>query len=61
MNYLIFLLGLILLISKEFILFNEETLILVCFICFYYIILHKFKILILDSFKFQLIKIEDIF
>lgn len=61
MNYLIFLLGLILFISQEFVLFNEETLILICFICFYFVILNKFRILIFNTFKNQSFKIENMF
>nr|YP_011017733.1 ATP synthase F0 subunit b [Heterosiphonia pulchra]WQF69556.1 ATP synthase F0 subunit b [Heterosiphonia pulchra] len=56
MNYLI----LIILISQNFILFNEEFLIFVCFICFCFICLENMGNNVFNYFKFQALSIESV-
>lgn len=59
-HYLIILIGLILFISTDIILFNEETLILVCFGSFFLLISNNFKNLIYNYFNEQVLKIEKL-
>lgn len=58
--YLIFLVGLIFSISIDIILFNEETLIFICFSSFFLIISNKFNFLIYHNFNDQVLKIEKL-